>query len=88
MEHECDTLKLNEWCALISDSEIRPFFFEEATVTGASYLNMVQNYAITRISQGHFFQLDAAPPHYVNTVKAFLDQQFPGKWTGRRGPIT
>jgi hypothetical protein len=47
MEHECDTPKLNVWCALTSDSVIGPFFFEEATVTGALYLNMLQNYAIT-----------------------------------------
>jgi hypothetical protein len=87
MEHERDTPKLNVWCALTSDSLIRPFFFDEATVTGASYLNMLQNYAITRIPQGYFFQQDGAPPHYANTVKAFLDQQFPGKWIGRRGPI-
>jgi hypothetical protein len=88
MEHERDTLKLNVWCALTSDSVIGPFFFEEATVTGASYLNTLQNYAITRIPQGYLFQQDGAPPHYANTVKAFLDQQFPGKWIGRRGVLS
>jgi hypothetical protein len=87
MEHECDTPKLNVWCALTSDSVFGPFFFKEATVTGASYLNIQQNYAITRIPQRYFFQQDGAPPHYANTVKAFLSQQFPGKRIGRRGPI-
>jgi hypothetical protein len=87
MEHKHDTPKLNVWCALTSDSVTGPFFFEEATVTGASYLNMLQNYAITQIPQGYFFQQDGAPPRCANTVKAFLDQQFPGKWIGRRGPI-
>jgi hypothetical protein len=86
MEHEHDTPRLNVWCALTSDSVIGSFFFEEATVTGASYLNMLQNYTITGIPQG-YFQQDGAPPHYANTVKAFLDQRFPGKWFGRRGPI-
>jgi hypothetical protein len=79
MEHERDTPKLNVWCALTSDSVTGPFFFEKATVTGASHLNMLRNYAITRISQWYFFQQDGAPPHYANTVKAFLNQQFPGK---------
>jgi hypothetical protein len=87
MEHEHDTPKLNVWCPS-SASVIGSFFFEETTVTGALYLNMLQNYAITRIPQGYFLQQDGAPPHYANTVKAFLDQQFPGKWIGRRGPIT
>jgi hypothetical protein len=87
MEHECDTPKLNVWCALTANSVIGPFFSEEATVTRASYLKMLQNYALTQIPQEYFFQQDGAPPHYANTVNAFLDQQFPGKWIGRRGPI-
>uniref|UniRef100_A0AAR2LFJ0 Transposase Tc1-like domain-containing protein n=1 Tax=Pygocentrus nattereri TaxID=42514 RepID=A0AAR2LFJ0_PYGNA len=33
-----------------------------------------------------FFQQDGAPPHYGCQVRAFLDEQFPGKWIGRRGP--
>jgi hypothetical protein len=49
---------------------------------------MLQNYAITQIPQGYFFQQDGAPPYCANTVKAFLHQQFPGKHIGRRGPIT
>jgi hypothetical protein len=88
MEHERNTPKLNVWCALTSDSVIGPFFFKEATVTGTLYLNMLQNYAITQIPQGYFFQQDEAPPHYASTVKAFLDQQVPGKWIEGRGPIT
>jgi hypothetical protein len=79
MEHERDTSKLNVWCPLTLDYVTGQFFFKEATVTGALYLNMLQNYAITQIPQGYFFQQDGAPPHYANTVKAFLDQQFPGK---------
>jgi hypothetical protein len=74
MEYEHNISKLNVWCALTSDSVTGPFSFEEATVTGASCLNMLQNYAITRISQRYFFQQDGAPPHYANTVKAFLYQ--------------
>ncbi|XP_075710450.1 uncharacterized protein LOC142743511 isoform X2 [Rhinoderma darwinii] len=34
-----------------------------------------------------FFQQDGAPPHYGCQVRAFLDEQFPGKWIGRRGPV-
>ena len=34
-----------------------------------------------------FFQQDGAPPHYGRQVRAFLDEQFPGKWIGRRGPV-
>ncbi|KAI2652616.1 Transposable element Tc3 transposase [Labeo rohita] len=34
-----------------------------------------------------FFQQDGAPPHYGCQVRAFLDEQFPEKWIGRRGPV-
>ncbi|XP_056413945.1 membrane cofactor protein-like isoform X7 [Hyla sarda] len=32
-------------------------------------------------------QQDGAPPHYGCQVRAFLDEQFPGKWIGHRGPV-
>jgi hypothetical protein len=87
MEHECDTPKLNVWCADLRFCNWTILFLGEAAVTGALYLNMLQNYAITRIPQGYFFQQDGVPPNYANTVKTFLGQQFPGIWIGRRGPI-
>jgi hypothetical protein len=37
--------------------------FEEATVTGASYLNILKNYAIIHTTRGWIFQQDEAPPH-------------------------
>jgi hypothetical protein len=49
---------------------------------------MLKNNAIAQIPQGCIFQGDTAPPYYTNPVKTFLDQQFPGKWIGRGGPIT
>jgi hypothetical protein len=42
MEHEGGTPKLNVWGALTSDFLIGPFIFEEATVTGASYMNTLK----------------------------------------------
>jgi hypothetical protein len=33
------------------------------------------------------FQQDGAPPHWRLDVRAFLNQEFPGKWIGRAGPI-
>jgi len=28
---------------------------------------------------------DGAPPHFALSVRAWLDQKFPGRWLGRRG---
>jgi hypothetical protein len=33
------------------------------------------------------FPQDGAPAHYSIRVREFLDQQFPGHWIGRRGPV-
>ena len=34
-----------------------------------------------------YFQQDGAPPHYSLAVRAFLNQEFPHRWIGRRGAI-
>ncbi|PSN49423.1 hypothetical protein C0J52_06611 [Blattella germanica] len=34
-----------------------------------------------------FYQQDGAPPHYHLAVRSFLDDNLPGHWIGRRGPI-
>ena len=33
------------------------------------------------------FQQDGAPPHYATAVRQFLNDEFPGRWLGRRGPL-
>lgn len=33
------------------------------------------------------FQQDGAPPHYGLNVRAYLDEEFPNRWIGRRGEI-
>jgi hypothetical protein len=88
MEHEHDTPKLNVWCALTSLFLTRPFIFEKATVTGASYWEHTEKLCNHMVTMRVHLQQDKAPPHYANPVKAFLDQQFPSKWMGKGGPIT
>ncbi len=33
------------------------------------------------------FMHDGSPPHYAGPVRSWLNEKFPGKWIGRRGPI-
>ena len=87
MEYERDSPKVNVWCALTCDTVIGPFFFAEKTVTGTTYLDMLENYAIPQLPNEFFFQQDGAPPHYANEVRNYLNNQFPNKWIGRSGPI-
>jgi hypothetical protein len=88
MEHEHDTPRLNVWCALTSNFLTGPLIFEEATVRGASYQNILKNYAVIRIPWGCIFQQGGNSSHYASPVKVCLNQYFPGKWIGRGGPIT
>ncbi|XP_073409830.1 COMM domain-containing protein 10 isoform X4 [Dendrobates tinctorius] len=34
-----------------------------------------------------YFQQDGALPHYSRVVHEYLDETFPNKWIGRRGPL-
>jgi len=65
---------------------ISPFFFMESTVTGHSYLDMLENFAISQIPPGFIFQQDGAPPHFHRDVTTFLDETFPRHWVRRGGP--
>jgi hypothetical protein len=84
--------KINVWCAISANCIIGPYFFEEETVTGENYLEMLKEFfhpilIRKRIVRRVIFQQDGAPPHYAKAVRAWLNKHFPGKWIGRRGAI-
>jgi hypothetical protein len=58
----------------------------ESTVTGHSYLDMLENFAVPQIPPGFIFQKDGAPLHFHRDVTTFLDETFSGRWVGRGGP--
>jgi hypothetical protein len=49
IEYERDTPKLIVWLGLHKHGVIGPFFFMESTVTGHSYLDMLENFAFQQI---------------------------------------
>jgi len=65
--------------------------FLPATVTGTSYLEMLQNImsCINDLSSDEecYFQHDGATPHYHTHVRNFLIACFPGRWKGRKGSV-
>jgi hypothetical protein len=91
LEHERDSSKVNVWCAVTATGVIWSYFFDTPTVNADVYLTMLQEYAIDEIPLQiqcvDFFQQDGVPPHYARTVRAYLDQTFPGRWIGRGGPL-
>ena len=86
IEYERDTPKLSVWLGLHKHGVIGPFFFMESTVTGHSYLDMLENFAVPQIPPGFIFQQDGAPPQFHRDVTTFMDETFPGRWVVRGSP--
>jgi len=66
VEHQKDSSKINVFCAISRKNVYGPFFFEENTVTGNTYLNMLQTWLFPQLqadSDEFVLQQDGAPPH-------------------------
>jgi len=77
--------------AVSSRGLIGPFFFP-ATVTGKSFLKVMDEEMIPKVREVYldaevFMQMDGAPGHWAKDVRTFMDSKFPNKWIGRGGPI-
>jgi hypothetical protein len=81
-KHGCDKTKVKVGCA---EFEMGPFITVETT--RATYVDMLENYAVPQIPQRYFFQQDGAPPHYANILPDFLNEKLQEKWIQREGSI-
>ena len=83
--------KVTVWCGMTSTSLVGPYLLED-TMNSSRYLCMLEDYVMPIISQWPsaddlIFMQDGAPPHYARSVRNWLDDTFPGRWLGRRGPM-
>lgn len=87
--------KLNVWAGIYGNHIIGPFFIP-GNLTGQIYLDLLENAiypALVQVLENEedhqtiIFQQDGAPPHFVQPVRQFLDENFPDAWIGRRGHI-
>jgi transposase len=86
VEHVRDSPKVNVFCAISHSKVYGPFFFEEKTVTGATYHQMLMNWLLPQLREdgGNFiFQQDGAPPHWHRNVRHYLNEALPQRWIGR-----
>ena len=86
MEHVRDSPKVNLFWAVSSCQVYGPFFFAEPTVTGISYLDMLQLWLMPQLqenSEVFIFQQDGAPPHFHFDVGAQISANLPGRWIRR-----
>jgi hypothetical protein len=77
VKHQCDSPKVNVFCAFSIQKVYGPFFFAEQTVTGMTYVVMLQNI------QMFVFQQDGSPTHLYCEVRQYLNTVLPGHWIGR-----
>jgi hypothetical protein len=74
------------------DRTFEPLVFAENIIKDTRFLVMLQLFLFPQVDDlpnagDIYIQLDRAPPHYSDLVKAALDEKFPNKWIGRSGPI-
>ncbi|KAG5889937.1 hypothetical protein JTB14_028946 [Gonioctena quinquepunctata] len=88
--------KVNVWAGILGNHIVGPLFLNTNS-TGEVYLELLQNAIESLILEilednpdefGNLeitFQQDGAPPHYYGAVRRYLDEEYRGRWIGRRG---
>ena len=84
VEHQRDTPKVNVFCTISNQKLYIPFFFAEETVTGMTYLNMLQLWLMPQLQNvpTFIFQQDGSPAHFHCEVYQYLNTVLPGCWIG------
>ena len=76
VEHQRDSPKVNVFCSISSQKVYGPFFFDEETLTGMTFLDMLQNIPT------FIFQQDGSPAHFHCEVRQYLNTVLRGRWIG------
>nr|CAH7733872.1 unnamed protein product [Callosobruchus chinensis] len=86
--------KVNMWTGILNGQIIGPFELPDA-LNGEVYLDFLQNHLPSLLKdlplnnrREMWFQQDGCPAHYAHSVREYLDEEFPGRWIGRSGPIS
>jgi len=82
--------RVTVWAAIGYQGVIGPFFIQ-GNVTGASYLELLQQKFYPAAQQlpnflDLVFMQDGAPPHWSRSVREWLSATFPNRWMGRSSP--
>jgi hypothetical protein len=84
VEHQCDSPKGNVFCAISSQKVYSPFIFAEETVTGMTYLDMLQLWLMPQLQNilTFIFQQGRSPAHFHCEARQNLNTVLPGRWIG------
>jgi len=80
--------KVNVFCAVYRENVHSPFFPTEATITGDSFLGMLENWLLPQLNTSYddyILQMDGAhpPPHFHRNVQVLLNRVLQQRWIGR-----
>ena len=66
VEHQRDPPKVNVFCAICGQKVCHSFFFAEETITGMTYLDMLQLWLMPQLQNilTFIFQQDGSPAHF------------------------
>jgi hypothetical protein len=89
--HSQKVQKLNVFIAIWDDQLIGPFIIN-GNLNSERYLTLLRDTVFPPIQHQidvnlPWFMQDGAPAHFGLQVREYLDQVFPDKWIGRRGPV-
>jgi len=85
VENQHDSPKVNVVCAISSQKVYGPFFFAEETVTGMTYLDMLQLWLMPQLQtyrRSYSSKTEVPPTSTLRFVK-YLNTVLPGRWIGR-----
>lgn len=95
-EHTQYPQKRNVWAGILGSEIIGPFFID-GNLNGPKYLDLLITHVVPAMKESAanqnipweevFFQQDGAPPHFSVDVRNYLNEIFPNRWIGRKGPI-
>jgi hypothetical protein len=81
--------KVTVWCGMNTTSIIGPYLLRD-TMNSERYLQMLRDYICPTVSgwenidDSNSMQA-GTPSHFANAMLAWLGEEFPGRWLGRRG---
>jgi len=84
---------INVWAGIVDGNIVGPYFFPHR-LDGAAFLEFLNGHFSDLIEdvpielrRNMWFQMDGCPAHYSRDVRNWLNENFPGRWIGRGGPV-
>ena len=88
-EYQLHSPKITVWCGIHANRDLDPHWFDNKTVRGADYNELLNTYVSSSshlFPQNYLFEQDGAAPHTSNVDPSLFDSLFPDSWIGKHCP--